>query len=150
MSAVPPALEVAVQDALVGMLMPDPDVTADALQVIVDNGPGAVHAALYAWSAISLKGAGDQPADGNWMIEVTDEKTGKVVSIDHENRIPPEQRDAARLVVLYGNNDHDTIAAITRTYWESGPEALTKLLIATVRLAAEVARQLSGLGEASA
>lgn len=118
---------------------------ADAMEAIVQMGPRAVHVALSGWCGLTLHGfaqaQGEIPEDGFWSLVVQDRKTGETVSI---NKIgDPAIRDAMRIVTCFGNNDHDTIAAIVDTAWNGSDETLADLLFAAVRLAAQTARLLA-------
>jgi hypothetical protein len=118
----------------------------DTILTIAEMGPVAVHAALCAWSTVTLHGAtqgGDPAPGGFWGIDVIDSRTGQAVSID--KMANPAMRDAARIVACVGNDDHSTIAAII-VATEQDPHALVSLMAQSVRLAASVAQQLYGEG----
>lgn len=136
-------LAAAVRDAMTGILISDMAMIGKACGFIAMQGPGGVNAAFYAWSSITLKGMGErsETGEGVWAIDVTDVHTGEKISID-QYHIPSAYRDAVRLVALYGNEDHDMIAAITEMYWKKGPSAMADLMLASAGLAANVARVL--------
>jgi len=123
---------------------------ADAMEAIVQMGPRAVHVALSGWCGLTLHGFAQSqeaiPADGFWVLEVEDAETGEQVSVDRIE--DPAHRDAMRIVTCFGNNDHDTIAAITGTAWDAGPDVLVKLMCEAVRLAAQTAQRLRKAREA--
>ena len=116
---------------------------ADAIGVIVEHGPGAVHAALSGWSGLTLHGftetQGPPPPGGFWFLEVEDVKAGVTVSSDV---CDPATRDAMRIVTCLGNKDHAMIAAIVKTAWDGDDDTLVDLLLTSVRVAAKVAIHL--------
>jgi hypothetical protein len=134
--------------ALICAIIGESEQAADAIAQIVEMGPWAVHGALCGWSGLSLHGFADgQPiassAAGFWTTMVTDERTGNATSIDRVG--DPALRDAFQLVSCFGNDDHETIAAIVRTNMDDGPEALAALMTQSLRIAAEMAKHLRRL-----
>jgi len=81
--------QAAVRDALIYKILGDVERTLDAIEEIVDAGPAGVHAALFAWSTLTLQGFAEdqgvpQASDGNhyWVTVVENARTGETVSID--------------------------------------------------------------------
>ena len=137
------AISKAAMDAVIAVIADDPEMAADAIATIANSGPAHVHAALCGWSG-PVVAAMDDGQPGFWGIEITDTKTGRKVA-NNQSGIPQSDLDAVRIVTCFGNRDHDTIAAIVRTYWQAGPEQLATLMASSVRLSAEVLKQQAGM-----
>lgn len=136
-------------DALTAAIADHPGACADAIQEIVWMGPAAIQTALCGWSGLSLHGfkqyeGPGQPGDW-WGIEAVNMQTGQQVSIDEVD--DPGTRDAMRLIVCFGNDDHDTITAIVKTALQD-PESLSSLMVSSVKIAAMVGKALMEDGEA--
>ena len=138
----PPGLADSTREALISATCGQERRAIESIADIAGWGPQGVHAALCGWSAISLEGLGEGDAGrpGYWYLEVTDSRTGDVVAID-QPEITPAERDAARLVSLYGNDDHSTIIAIVHAHWDT--DCCAGLMVASVRMAAGVARSMA-------
>lgn len=131
------------QDALVAMVVKDRDAVADVLDRIFQRGPIAVHGSLCGWAHIAATVMAEQlppGSDEEWWIEVEDVETGKAIGLD-DTDLTREQRDAVRIVTLWGNKDQDTIVAIIKAYLrEPTPGPLVELMIAVLEMAAVAAR----------
>jgi predicted HAD superfamily Cof-like phosphohydrolase len=120
---------------------------ADAMEVIVQNGPRAVHVALAGWCSLILhhfaEAQGVTIAGGFWSLRTVD-KDGRKVSVDKAGN--PAAQDVMRIVTCLGNKDHDTIAAIVETAWDDGGngngDTLSGLMLTAVELAAQAAMRM--------
>lgn len=143
MTRTPPGPEVAqaVQDALICAVANDRDGAADALDIIFQAGPDAIYGSLCGWAsvAINIMSQGESSTSPVY-VQVEDEKTGKVISLDATTLDRPE-RDAVRWLSLYGSQDHDTLLALLKVYLnKESPEDLVNLMLEVLGIAASCAK----------
>jgi hypothetical protein len=135
----PQDLQIAAYTVIEALITDDKEAGVEALTHIAGGGPMYIYAALYAWSGVTMKARGTVVKGGpreGWNLAGVDPQTGQITGIEDVG-LSREEIDAARLAVMYANNDHAMIEAIAMAYVEEGYEAVARLLMIVSGMAAK-------------
>lgn len=131
----------AVHVALLAAAQDNAEVLGEAVETVLQHGPKGVYLAVHAWTGVSARAAWNTPPGAFWEAGAV--TSGGSTGLNGAASLAPAQKDAARLIGLLRNGDHQAMIAIVRNYWNGDDAALAQFLMAVLRLAAQAAKPFS-------